>query len=314
MRRLKITVKFESPYLTPLHSDTLFGEFCWAFRFLFGEGRLRKALESEGFVVFSDFLPEGKLPVPKKVPFLSFNSYEDYARVKRIKKVKFIDLTLFNSLLAESSSLDEFIDSLFVALRKLIKEEERKKGGERRRNSFKRDKNSIVTHVSINRLTGTAYESKLFYLKEIFAAGNYDIYCLYDEDFITEEELLKTLAFLGLNGFGAKKSSGKGKFKIICYSDSWGLVERGNSWFVSLSTGLPKSSEISDLYADFFTSFPKHGREVASSSIFKDPLVQAVPGSLFKAKEKRDFYGSLVENSHHPGHKHSRLILSVFVG
>ena len=42
---LKLTLQPQSPFITPLASDTLFGQLCWAIRHRFGEKRLIQLLE-----------------------------------------------------------------------------------------------------------------------------------------------------------------------------------------------------------------------------------------------------------------------------
>ena len=65
---LKLTLQPQSPFITPLASDTLFGQLCWAIRHRFGEAKLTQLLdgytESQPFVVLSTALPRGYLPRP----------------------------------------------------------------------------------------------------------------------------------------------------------------------------------------------------------------------------------------------------------
>jgi len=120
---------------------------------------------------------------------------------------------------------------------------------------------------------------------------------------------------MGENGVGPKRSSGSGKFEVERVP--WDLKESGKTWFLSLSTGLPEGNEVEELYADFFTKFPKHGREAGVAQVFKEPLIQSRVGSVFKTSKEakgKPFYGSTVKISHDElkGHRHSRLILPLF--
>jgi len=303
VRKFQAKLRITTPLATPFQSDTLFGEFCWHFKFLYGPERLEELLSKGVFVALSDLLPEGWLPMPKFPIRGGFDSLESYKRFKELKKKKFVRVETFKRALEESSSFEEFCRELYSLA-------EQEKGESPLKQSSR-------VRVAINRITGTAYEGKLFQVEELFPKANlFNLYGLFDPELIKKEEVKATLELLGMGGFGAKKSSGAGKFEVVELKEGWELPERGDKWFVSLSTGLPEEEEVEKLYADFFTKFPKHGREVARPEIFKEPIVLSRPGSTFKAKEKKAFYGSLVGISAPPlqGHKHSRLVVPLFVG
>lgn len=75
---LKITLQPQSPFVTPLASDTLFGQLCWTIRHSLGEATLHQLLEGytqgKPFVVLSDALPQAHIPRPS-VP-LSYLGYQ----------------------------------------------------------------------------------------------------------------------------------------------------------------------------------------------------------------------------------------------
>jgi CRISPR-associated protein Csm4 len=303
VEKFRVRLKINTPLATPFQSDTLFGEFCWHFGFLYGFDRLEKLLKQEVFVAFSDVFPEGWLPMPKFPLKGGFDSVESYKRFKELKKKKFIKVEVFTRAIEESNDFKGFGEKLY----ELAAEEEERKPL----------KQSLRVRVAINRLTGTAYEGKLFQEEESFPKEEFfNLYGLFEPALISRSEVKAALEFLGLSGFGAKKSSGKGKFEIVEFTEGWNLPERGDSWFISLSTGLPEKEEIEDFYADFFTKFPKHGREVARPEVFKEPLILSRPGSIFRAREKKEVYGSLVGISAPAlkSYKHSRVVVPLFVG
>ncbi len=303
VRKFQAKLRIITPLATTFQSDTLFGEFCWHFSFLYGSDRLKELLSKGAFVVFSDIFPEGRLPMPKFPVKGGFDSIESYKKFKELKKKRFVGVETFKEALEKSSTFEEFCKELYS-----LAEQEKDE-------SF--FKQSSRVRVAINRLTGTAYEGKLFQVEELFPKVKFfTLYGLFEPELISADEVKATLEFLGLSGFGAKKSSGAGKFEIVEFKEEWELPERGENWFVSLSTGLPEGGEVEEFYADFFTKFPKHGREVARPEIFKEPLILSRSGSTFKAREKKEFYGSLVEISAPAlkGHKHSRVVVPLFVG
>jgi CRISPR-associated protein Csm4 len=303
-RRLYLKLRFETPVVTPLQSDTLFGEFCWALRFIYGENRLRELLSREKPFGFSDLLPSGYLPMPKYPLSVSIESEEDYKALKKFKKQSFVKRNTLQECLEESGNLSELMNCLF---RKFSESEE-----------FYRKFLSV--HVSINRITGTAHEGRLFHVEESFYSVPLEVYLVFRSGLITKEEIEKTFKILGVMGFGARKSSGKGKFRVIEVKDAELPEKRKEGWFMSLSTGLPRRDEVEDLYAEFFTKFPKHGREVADARIFKNPIILSRAGSLFKAKKEYldlPLFGGLlsgVSAFEKEGHKHSSFIVPLFVG
>ena len=301
VKKFQAKLRLSTPLATPFQSDTLFGEFCWHFGFLYGSEKLEECLSKGPFVAFSDLFPEGWLPMPKFPISGGFDSVESYKEFKELKKKRFVRVETFKRALEGSSTFSEFCTELYTLAAR-----------EKEESSFSQ---SSRVRVAINRLTGTAYEGRLFQVEELFPKAEFfTLYGLCEPELFGEVKT--TLEFLGLSGFGAKKSSGMGKFEVVEFREGWELPERGERWFISLSTGLPEGEEIKELYADFFTKFPKHGREVARPEVFKEPIILARPGSTFKARAKKPLYGSLVEISAPAlkGHKHSRVVVPLFVG
>ena len=303
-KKLCLKLLFETPVITPLQSDTLFGEFCWTLRFIYGEDKLKKLLSEEKPLGFSDPLPSGYLPMPKYPLDISIENEENYKALKKFKKHSFVKKDTLQECLEKSADLSELMECLF---RKISESEE----------FYKK---SLSVHVSINRITGTAYEGKLFHLEESFYSVPLEVYVVFKSNLITKKEIKKIFEILGAIGFGAKKSSGKGKFKVIEVKDAEFTERKKDGWFMSLSTGLPGTDEVEDMYAEFFTKFPKHGREVADARIFKNPIILSRTGSLFKAKSEclnLPLFGKLlngVSAFEKEGHKHSSFIVPLFVG
>jgi CRISPR-associated protein Csm4 len=250
------------------------------------------------------------VPFPKLPLSLPFGSIKEYSGLKKVKKRRYLRISTLGELLS-CLTFDDRVSAEKDVADILLRES----GG------GKALKEETSIHVSINRLTDTAHPGKLFHLRETFTEDGFrfKIYGLYRPGATSLKEVVETFTFMGLDGFGAKKSAGKGKFAVVEEEEGWGpleSIERGGKWFISLSTGLPDKDEIEDGYGEFFTKFPKHGREVARAEVFKNPLILSRPGSLFKAKEKKPLYGSTVTISAPSlrGHRHSRLVVPLFVG
>jgi CRISPR-associated protein Csm4 len=309
--KLKLLIKFETPFLTPLQSDTLFGEFCWTFSYCYGEERLNGILSTKTpGIAFSDGIPDGYLPIPlfpmKNISLTSERATDKakklYEGLKEFKKKRYVLKELLLSSVSEGELLTE---ELFKEFQKLNEKERNKKFLSSYATATK------TVHVSIDRLTGTSKEGMLFQSTEFFAEREIAIYVFYNPEVTNKEEIFEVFQVLGTVGFGAKKSWGKGKFivRIVDYD----LPDGNSDFFISLSTGLPAKEEVKSFYAEFFTKYPKHGREIARPEIFKNPLILSKPGAVFYPEEKKELYGSLVSLSVEENHLHSTLVIPLFV-
>jgi len=163
----------------------------------------------------------------------------------------------------------------------------------------------IVYHSKINRLSGTTHEGSLFTTNENFyGAEDFEIYCKIGENF-TEEKLKDCLEFINMNGYGRKKSTGKGKIECTLESDYPDIVKSANA-FMSLSNYVPKADEATNGYYSILTKYGKLGGHFASSSLttgenpipFKYPLIMFEAGSVFFPKQTETHYGRIVDKVH----------------
>ena len=313
MKKLKVKLRFESPVSTPLQSDTVFGEFCWHFRFLYGEDRLKSILSGSPAVVFSDGFPDGYLPMPI-YPFTKSlrgldswcEAEETYKEMKRFKKVAYVKKELLEGLLSRYP-IGTAMKELFKEFSSLDEEERREKFPGK---IFER---LTLTRVSIDRRDGRAKKGNLFQDRSLYYCLPVSLYVLFDESRISLDEVGEVLTFLGISGYGSRKGVGNGKFK--CDLEDWDIkdINAKRVAFISLSTGLPEKEEISGFYAEFFTKFPKHGREFGHRAIFKNPVVLSKSGSVFIPEEKKEFYGKFENLSLENEHVHSLHVIPFFV-
>ncbi len=313
MKKLKVKLTFESPVSTPLQSDTVFGEFCWHFRFLYGEDKLKSILSDGPAVVFSDGFPDGYLPMPI-YPFTRSlrgvdrwcEAQETYKEMKQFKKVAYVKKEFLEELLSRYP-IGTAMEKLFKEFSSLSEEERSEKF------PGKIFEKLTLTRVSIDRRNGKAKKGNLFQERSFYYCLPVSLYVLFDESRVSLDEIGEVFTFLGISGYGSKKSVGKGKFK--CELEEWDIkdVNAQRAAFVSLSTGLPKEEEISGFYAEFFTKFPKHGREFGHRAVFKNPVVLSKSGSVFIPEERKEFYGKFERLSLENEHVHSLYIIPFFV-
>ncbi len=315
METIKITLEPETSFITPLQSDTLFGQFCWLYLYLYGKERLEtllKDFDENPFIVFSDGLPEGFLPMPKMVYSKEGEDVETYKKFKQFKKFKFVKKDLLLSAKTPDSLFKEFLslsdkqppENYFLV-------------SPWKKQSFFR--------VSIDRFTGTAKKGLLFENQEFFTGYidkvkgerfRVEIYARFNPDKISFDQIGEVFEAIGVVGFGAKRTWGKGKFKVVSIKKEEFKEPENSKTFISLSTGLPKEEEIEDFYAEFFTKYPKHPNDINSKSVFKAPIVLTKAGSVFKASERKKVYGMSFNISKKPEFSnfiHSAKILPLFL-
>ncbi|MHB1661178.1 MAG: type III-A CRISPR-associated RAMP protein Csm4 [bacterium] len=305
MKSLKIYIKPSSSFKTKLHSDTLFGQFCWTYGYINGFDKLREiteSIEDNYFVAFSDGFINDLLPRPIIKP----HSFEDkeLANAKDYKKTEFINTEF---LVKNRENLDDSI--IFTYCRESINKSELKEI-------------ATTVHVlknSVNRLTGTTSEGQLYNSEETYFEKNMliAIYIKYNDVIICKDEILNIIKQMGTLGFGKDASTGKGKFIIDEKGSS--VIENpeelsrfdGANAFMTLSHGIQgvyngkPDCEIN--YGKITTKFPKHGGFLSNGDYFKNPFIVYKPGSTFLLNdetEKKEIYGTVLNNLSRHGISH----------
>ncbi|PMP65197.1 type III-A CRISPR-associated RAMP protein Csm4 [Desulfurella multipotens] len=296
MQSLKLTLKFTSPLASALQSDTIFGQFCWYYSYIYGVEKLESLINQEKpFAVFSDGFLENHIPMPVLKP-ISIDKFGDYADIKRFKKLEFIKA----SALKDVDVLDA------VKLIKLIKSVnfEKKSYLERQ----------VILRNSIDRITNTTLENGLYQTEEVFfdKDARIDIYVKYDSELIDKDCITKVFDYIGQSGFGKDKSIGKGRFKITNLIENPDLLkEKQTKTFISLSSGVT-CDDCEVLFGKTFVKFGKHGG-YGLPNPFKNPVIMFKSGSTFKIKNFKPIFGKSLSVSKYKNHKHGAYLLPLFV-
>ncbi len=169
-----------------------------------------------------------------------------------------------------------------------------------------RTEKTEVYHSNINRLSGTTQEMSLFTTEEMFfGSEEFEAYCIIGSNF-QEKKLSDCLAFISSDGYGRKKSTGKGNIKCTLDVGDSAVPPADANAFMTLSNYVPKSNDPIEGYYKAFTKYGKLGGHFASSPItiegnpmpFKYPLVMFEAGSVFWEKEECKNYGRIVNKMH----------------
>ena len=284
MQTYRIKLSLSSGFITPWQSDTIFGHLCWAAErhgdfdnFTGASGLINLYRMGKPPLIVSDAFPAGFLPAPTYLKvFFDLKSgdkldIEKYSFLKMVKNTEYITIEQFRSF-----QRGEIFDP-----------------GEQAGQFV----SSVTLHNQINRLTGTTGdEGSLFELEERFAKNHrLDIYVKIEEEF--EDDVKRLFELFAAGGFGKKKSTGKGAFKIEHFErfEKLDTVKTANG-FVSLSHFVPSQSDPVDGVYKTIIKYGKLGEEKAlCGNPFKKPLIMFKPGAVFKTEVMKPFFGRLVE-------------------
>lgn len=287
MRTYKIELSVPSGFITPWHSDTIFGHLCWVAERHDGFTNFSGAAEFIDLyrgetppLVLSDAFPAGYLPAPanlKEYYDQSMKGDLDVDRYSLLKKVKaFQYLTLEQFLKYQNGEMFDLAEG---------------EGSGQMKTAF-------TLHNQINRLSNTTGDSgSLFELEERFVCGGkLDIYARIAEGF--EGDAMRLFELFAAGGFGRKKSTGKGAFNILSFKEYKGLdVVENPKEYLSLSHFVPAQSDPTDGTYKVMVKYGKMGEDKAlGGNPFKKPLMMIKPGAVFRAESWKPYYGRLIEN------------------
>lgn len=340
MKSARIKIKLKSSVITPFMADTIFGHLAWAVKYLYGEDFLKDFLtqynELPPFVTSNGF-PEGFLPRPC-TDMLSADEeeklLESYYKtpkingliaLKNLKKFSLIHSETFYKLIGDYSEYNlyelVYTDKYCPDNFRTRPEECKNPLQECRILNPKivkpcpyvmtENKAGIVSRNTINRISNTVLAGGGFYQQnETFyrPGAKFDIYVKYQEEY--HQEIKDAFEFVAKSGYGKDKSTGKGNFEIIDFTE-FSFPECAHPYaYMSLSNYVPSQNDPVDGKYKLITKFGKLGGDYAKSAIeddsvllpFKKPLIMFEAGSFFKVKDgPKDYYGRMINDIHKNG-------------
>lgn len=277
----------EGPLASPLHSDTLFGAFCWSWLRCFGRESLETELIAPSLsgkppVIFSNGFPHGTLPLPMGCydtanRFEALTDKEErrvaYQQGKKLKGARFVERAGFDRIRAGDWS----------GFTKHLVEE----GGKEEttiHNMVSRDSGKVGNLGGGGNLFGGV--RRFFDL-----AQRFDCYILTGLEYDRLSAVLELMLSLGI---GADKSSGCGLFRLERLEEDGALLRppEGANGFVALSNFLPARRDPTDGAWQLLAKYPKLDREFAQGDApFKKPLLFLKAGALFRTGAPKPWYG-----------------------
>ncbi len=289
MERLVFTLTPKTAFATPLAGDTLFGQCCWAIRHLFGEAKLTELLtgytENKPFMVVADVMPQGFLSRPT-VPseLLGFDSSDTKQRKAQKAEKWFPEIVLtkpLNEWAKFARTEKEMLKAMDLTGVYL--------------------KTEAQDHNSLNRLTGTTggdlgfapFQRQTFWYNPKVKLS---LVVEFDSNRLSAEDLLETLNWIGLHGYGKEASCGLGKFEIELTQAQVKpeIVGNPNAWLTLAPCAPQKLSwHAARCYYQVLTRFGRHG-DIAvhqSGGVFKNPVLMAGTGAILTPKESHTAQG-----------------------
>ncbi len=323
MKTYRLVIELESPFATPMQSDTLSGQFVWMLQYKFGGEAVNTFMEKikngSCFAVSAGF-PHGKIPIP----YIAYDEalekslrevfdeackgggfskkagyYFSRFRKEAKKNMRFADFENFSafsdeakvkSALAPKTVQDVKTAKEFIGSIEKMKEF-----------SGDKEKSAYVMRNTINRLTGATVQGALFETKAEYnlPGSKKDIYVR--TDLLSAEETGDIFKIMGNYAFGADASTGKGRFKVLSVEEVSFFEGEGAGYVLTLGSCIPKEDEIT-LEKSYYSLYVKRGKmggllaggvNGSDKSFFKVPLIMVKEGALLSIKLKKDIYGKI---------------------
>ncbi len=252
--------------------ETLFGQFCWAARSLYGEKQLSDWLEgyTEGnpFIVISDAFPHGYLPLPTLPSFvweadpnqdrksLKAKRWIEREQTKVLALAKWQKVALANK---EIPGLKGSVMSIRIP---------------QMHNTISRETSTTGTGQFAPYMASQTWFDENLHL---------DVYVVVDER-ITKEQVQECFQYIGLTGFGRDASIGLGKFDLIKINSIDTNTE--TKTYLTLSSCSLCGMDLEEQsYYKVKTHFGRHGNQLAhSTNPFKKPLLLAERSAVLTLK------------------------------
>ncbi|MCX7727529.1 MAG: hypothetical protein N2053_11860, partial [Chitinispirillaceae bacterium] len=252
---------------------------CWTKLFYEGEEQLKefiqKATNGEPELVFSDGFPCGYLPLPFFVILKKneIQTKEDYEREKEEKKKIWFKRTEFE----KTGKLTDEIRVKGMPLKESVK------------------------HNIIDRLYGSSLkENGLFTQFKMWYRGIWERVDIYVSTEWTKDKLCSFLKNMFEIGYGKDQSVGLGKVKIVMEPVKDNFPQISSDFYLSLSRIVPDDEIILD--ESFYKIETKYGKVWSGLNEripFKKPIIQTIPGSVFKVKNsKKERVGRVLQEIH----------------
>lgn len=272
MTLYRARIKLESPIITSLKGDTIWGHIVWGIANHEGDEKVKEFLEQSRSatppIIVSSAFPVSTIckPIFEPQERLENMSKEEYAKIKKVKKEKYVSSEIYLSGVEKSATLLSPFET------------------------------TTAMHNTISRTDNTVVQGGLFATDEIWPTQEF--FELYVLSSYSSDKLYQLLEYAFENGYGADSSTGKGKISVI---DNIVPVEpkKNGTKYVALAPFVCDLSKVKNLRADTFVRSGKIGGSFSSElSPWKKTVILYDEGAVFESKEKIQFIGKLLTDVH----------------
>lgn len=276
MKTICFKLQPKTDFAGPIKGDTLFAKICCQIAELLGEEFLECLLadykEGHPFLVVSDLFPDGYLP-RATLPMECFGIMPSSGERKQFKQKQWIKV---EDITKPVQKWHAYLTN--VAFQKI----------------------DTRIHNAVNPKTGTVDGAKSdgkiyapYAQKVIHYQMPLNVYMVYDETRISEEEIEQMLKNIGKEGIGRSATRGLGKFEV---SEQYpvSFVNKPTHYYMTLAPSVPHQENVnaSESYYKLFTRFGKQTTSQNGVLPFKNPVLMADTGAVFCFNgSKKDFMG-----------------------
>ncbi|MBF0177533.1 MAG: CRISPR-associated protein Csm7 [Magnetococcales bacterium] len=287
METLRVTLKPQTAFATPLHGDTLFGQLCWILRNNLGElgedwlnELLTGYTQGNPFLVVSDIFPAGFIPRPQ-LPSGFFPGQEEKIEGrdrKADKKRTWMPWKACEEPLPAWITTCKSDKEIWPADPETVKSGKSHMAG---RVVQPQPRNAI------NRLTGTTGADGFapYAVEQTWfpPTARLELWLLFDPKRLPREDLAKALFAVGQTGFGKDANVGLGKFLVEDVGvASLPTQKESNAW-LTLGFCAPQGGGFNPerSFYQVFTRFGRHGDVAAlTGQVYKNPILLARAGAV----------------------------------
>ncbi len=281
----RVAIRPVMSFASPVQGDTLFGAFCWSYRYSCGEEALTELLgelkSGRQQIIFSNAFPGGTLPLPLGIrdaaaDFEKIETKEErkkaYQEHKKLKSAKYVTRQWFQKL--QEGDYHGFTAGLCD---EGITEQ-------------------TVVHNMVSRQEGSVKNiegSGSLYGEDEFFVGKDQTYDVYVLSTLPEDRLRTIIEMMFQLGIGKDKSTGKGAFEVVGWQEEKELLNcKRSNGFVALSNFIPAQGDPTEGRYKTLVKYGKLDREYAiSEAPFKKPLIFIQAGGVFKDENVKMHYG-----------------------
>ncbi len=276
----------DGPSETFIHSDTLFSALVSAARKFYGDDVGLKFLQPNSVILSSAFpYYKNELFLPKPLHFYPEN-LKEYEMIKVFKKAKFLSKDHLQNILSNKEINEEYfnndyiLDGCWRTVKNLTSKN--KKEDEEEDKIFRVQE---VPHIVMDRITN---QTQIFYKSEVYFNKNAGLWFIAEVENDLLQKFETVLRFLGDEGLGADRTTGKGLFEVEKISDFSLSNNTDADYFYLLSLYSPTKEEFQQIDPrKSFYDFTIRGGWVSNNTLNRKNLRMFVEGSVLSIKNKQ---------------------------